>query len=454
MIAADSFQSGITNTSESQPGGNLVPVRALCDSVYKVRGAFYGWWLTVVAALIMVIGTVPIFQGMPAWFVVLESNFGWSRSQLSLAFSLTRIEGSIMGPISGYLIDKLGPRRMVLIGLLVLGFGFLAFSRVNNLWQFYLAFIVMSSGAGLGTWLPMMTVLNNWFQRRRSMAMALAMEGFALGGVVVVPILAWAIEPARFGSDGWRNAAVFIGVLVILVALPISWLVRNRPEEYGTLPDGGPSNNAQSEGVAASRPTRPAGDYTWQEAVRTRAFWLITMGHACSSIVIVTLMAHLGTMLTDRGFSLQTVGWVVASQTGVSAVFNLVGGYVGDRMPLRTALFGFSALQSGAVVLLLFANSTEMVFLFSVVFGIAFGGRTPLTTSIRGVYFGRKAFASITGMSMIPMNVMLLASPLFAGIMFDVTGSYDIPFGVVAVVSFIGSSLFLMLGEPGESTEY
>ena len=429
----------------------MAPVRTLTVSIGKVRGLFYGWWLAGISALVMVIGTVPIFQGMPIWFVVLENRFGWGSAQISLAFSLTRVEGSIMGPISGYLIDKLGPRRMVLIGLLVLGAGFLAFSRVNNLWQFYLAFIIMSSGAGLGTWLPMMTVLNNWFLRRRSTAMALAMEGFAVGGIVVVPLLAWAIDPTRFGDDGWRNAAVFIGLVVILLAFPISRLVRNRPEDYGQLPDGSPPDASTTDGGQQGRPARQGMDYTWQQAVRTRSFWLITMGHACSSIVIVTLMVHLGTMLTDQGFSLQTVGWVVATQTGVSAVFNMVGGYVGDRLPLRMALFGFSALQSGAVVLLLFADSVPMVYLFAVVFGIGFGGRTPLTTSIRGLYFGRKAFASITGVSMIPMNVFLLAFPLFAGIMFDATGSYDIPFATVAVVSFIGALLFLMLGEPAPS---
>ena len=91
----------------------------------KSHRIFYGWWLTGIAALVMVVGTVPVFQGMPVWFVVLERNFGWSRAQLSLAFSLTRVEGTIMGPISGYLIDRLGPRRMVTIGLLLIGIGFL-----------------------------------------------------------------------------------------------------------------------------------------------------------------------------------------------------------------------------------------------------------------------------------------------------------------------------------------
>ncbi|MFQ6027071.1 MAG: MFS transporter [Dehalococcoidia bacterium] len=419
----------------------------------KARGLFYGWWLSGIAALIMILGTVPFFQGMTAWFVVLESQFGWSRAQLSGAFALTRVEGSIMGPIGGYLIDKLGPRRMVLIGLLVLGGGFLLLSRVTNLWQFYLAFVVMSAGAGLGTWLPMMTVLNNWFNRRRATAMALAMEGFSLGGVILVPILAWAIDPDLPNRPGWRATAAAIGLLILIASFPVSRLVRNRPEDYGQRPDG-LSAPAISEGPTANPEERPqASDYTWQEAVRTKTFWIITMGHACSSIVIVTLMVHLGPMLHDRGFSLQMVGWVVSTYTGVTAVFTLVGGYIGDRMPIRLALFGFSAIQSAAVVVLLFADTTLLVLLFAVLLGIGFGGRNPLSTAIRGVYFGRRAFASITGISMVPMNVFLLASPLFAGIMFDLRGSYMVPFLVVAVVSFFGAGLFLFLGSPDAPPE-
>lgn len=425
--------------------------RTLAFPTQRVRGMFYGWWLAVLAALVMVIGTVPIFQGMPAWFVVLEQQFHWNRAQLSLAFSLTRVEGSIMGPVSGYLIDKLGPRRMVLSGMLILGLGFLFFSRINNLWQFYLAFIIMSSGAGLGTWLPVMTVLNSWFVRQRSTAMAIAMQGFAVGGVLLVPALAWSIEPARFGFEGWRNSALVLGLTIILAAYPISRFIRNRPEEYGLHPDGrapdDPPRDVQA-GAAAGRARAAEPEFTWQQAMRTRTFWLMSLGHACSSIVIVTLMVHLGTMLTDRGFSLQTVGWVVATQTGVAAVFNFVGGYVGDRVPLRYALFGFSVLQSGALGILLVAQSPAIALVFAVVFGIGFGGRTPLTTSIRGVYFGRRAFASITGISMIPMNFFLLVSPLAAGLIFDATGSYNIPFIGVAVVSFLGAGMFLFLGDP------
>jgi MFS family permease len=410
------------------------------------RGIFYGWTLVGVAAFVMVIGTVPLFQGMTAWFVVLEREFAWSRTQLSIAFSLSRVEGSIMGPISGYLIDKLGSRRMVLIGLVIAGGGFVIMSRMTNIWHFYAAFVVMSMGVGLGTWMPMMTVLNNWFTRNRSTAMALAMEGFLVGGMVLVPLLAFVIDPDVAGRPGWRNTALVIGLFLIAVAFPLSRLIRNAPEPYGQFPDG--------EAMALPRQTAAAGaagnepDYTWQEAVKTKTFWLITMGHACSSIVIVTITVHLGPMLDDRGFSLQTVGWVVGAYTGVAAIFTLIGGYVGDRLPIRLALFGFSAVQSGAVLVLMLAESQPMVYLFAVLMGIGFGGRNPLTTAIRGVYFGRKAFASITGISMIPMNVLLLAAPLFAGIMFDATQSYAVPMGVVAIVSLAGSALFLFLGSP------
>ncbi len=413
------------------------------------RGFFYGWTLVGVSAFIMVIGTVPLFQGMTAWFVVLEREFSWSRTQLSIAFSLSRVEGSIMGPISGYLIDKLGSRRMVLIGLVIAGGGFVIMSRMENIWHFYAAFVVMSMGVGLGTWMPMMTVLNNWFVRNRSTAMALAMEGFLVGGMVLVPLLAFAIDPDAVGRPGWRNTALVIGLFLVVVAFPVSRFVRNAPEPYGQYPDG----EASSRPRRAAAATTPGAaddeqDYTWQEAVRTRSFWLITMGHACSSIVIVTITVHLGPMLDDRGFSLQTVGWVVGAYTGVAAIFTLLGGYVGDRLPIRLALFGFSAVQSGAVLVLLLADTAPMVFLFAVLMGIGFGGRNPLTTAIRGVYFGRKAFASITGMSMIPMNMMLLAAPLFAGIMFDATQSYAIPMAVVAIVCLFGSALFLFLGSP------
>ena len=422
----------------------------LSRSVTRVRGVFYGWWLVVVGALVMALGTVPLFQGLPVWNPVIRNAFGWSAGQMSWAFAMTRLEGGLLGPVEGLLIEKLGSRRMVFIGMTILGAGFMLFSQVRELWHLYAVFFLMSMGAAMGTWLPMMTVMNHWFIRGKTRAMSLVMEGFALGGIILPLLLAWAVggaDPNISERYGWRVTAFGVGIVIMALAFPLSRLVRNRPEEMGLRPDGDQPSPVTAQSGSLGHAADEAG-FTWQEAIRTREFWLISFGHATSSIVIVSIMVHLGLLLDDRGFSLATISAVVAAYTAVNAVFTLVGGYLGDRFPIKLAAFGFSAIQSVAVVVLVFAHSLPMVFLFAVILGVGFGGRTPVTTAIRGVYFGRKSFAVITGISGVPLNILLFSAPLFAGYMRDATGKYDVPFLTIAVVCVLGSCLFLFLGKP------
>ena len=427
------------------------------------RGAFYGWWMVGSAALVMTLTTVPLFRSLPTWFVALDKRFGWTRAQLTWAFSLSRAEAGLFGPIEGLLIDRYGPRRMALTGMLIMGGGFLLFSRVQELWHLYLAFVIMSFGHGIGSWLPMMTALNSWFIRRRSFAIALALMSSTIGGVILVPLIAWVIDPEQYGVDRWRTIAAGIGVVLMVMAFPVSRLVRNRPEDYGQRPDGetrpaAPETSDQTAALATSNLTEDSaapdeGSFTWQEAMRTRAFWLISFGHGCTAIVIVTLMVHLGVMLEARDFSLPLIGLVLSTYIGVGALFHLVGGYVGDRVLIRRAVFGFAITQSLALVVLVVAeDSTVLVFLFAVLLGIGYGGRQPLTSSIRGVYFGRRSFASITAISLVPLNILLIAAPQFAAYMYDFTQSYNVPFLTVAAVNLLGSFLFLILGDPKPST--
>ena len=430
--------------------------RDLAHPVRLARGLFYGWWLAVIGAVIMVIGTVPLFQALSLWLPVLSQSFGWTPLQLSWAFTLTRVEGTVMGPIAGWGVDKLGPRKMVVIGLAIFAVGFFLFSRTTNLWTFYLSFVVVSLGAGLGSWLPANTALNNWFRLRRSTAMSIPMLGFGLGGVVIVPLMAWtmgwdtktAMEiPGRLG---WQNTALVVGAIGLVASVPLSLVMRNRPEDYGQHPDGVDPANAVGAGPRHSaNGGTVAPDYTWQEAVRTRAFWLITMGHSSSSIIIISVMFYLGLLMVERGFSLGQIGTVISVQTAVSTAFILVGGIIGDRIPIRLAIFAFSLLQSIAMVILLIAETLPMFYLFTILMGIGFGGRTPLTTAIRGVYFGRSNFARITGISMIPMNIMFIAVvPYVAWMQEYITGSYTLPLATIAAVSAVGSVMFLMMGNP------
>jgi sugar phosphate permease len=420
----------------------------------RVRGVFYGWWLVAITGFIMVITMVPLFHAMSVWTVALEGSFGWNRTQLGFALTVGRVEGGLMGPVEGYLTDRMGARRMVLTGLLILGAGFLIFSQVRSLWMFYAAFLVMSVGGGLGGWVPVMTVLNHWFVRRRATAMGWSNVGGRLGALMLVPAIAWAVDPEH-NRLGWQATAMILGFFALLVAFPLTRLIHNRPAEYGLQPDGDPPAAygvavvSREPPGAGARQDRPAvTDMTTRQALRTPAFWLIAFGHGFSSMVILAIMAHLGLFMKDKGFDVQTTGWVVAAYTAVSMVFQLVGGFVGDRVPLRVALAFFTFIQAGAVLLLTVSSSIAMLYLFAMVFGMGFGGRNPLTTAIRGEYFGRASYGKILGMSTVPMNVLLLVAPPLAGLMRDVQGTYTQAFLTLAALNFLGGILFLFARKP------
>lgn len=422
----------------------------------RPRGIFYGWWLSGLAGLVMVISAVPVFHGMAVWAPVLRDHFGWSATQIGAALSLTRAEGALMGPIEGYLADKLGTRRMVLIGLLVLTGAFALFSQVNSLWVFYLAFIFMSLGQGLGGWVPLMTMLNHWFSRRRGTAMGISMSVMTGGALLVVPAIAWAIEvdlDTQSAVLGWRTTALVIAGVILVGALILPLLIRNRPQDVGLLPDGDSPNEAPAamrspspEEIAASLPPEP--ELTVRQALRTQAFWCIAFGHGFASMIILAIMSHLGLMMTEIGYSIQTVAWIVSLYNFVALPFQFAGGYIGDRIPTNLALFLFTALQGIAVVLITIDTGIYMFYVFAVLFGIGFGGRTPLTTAIRGEYFGRASFGKILGISTVPMNILLLISAPMAGFMRDQMGDYQWAFLTLAILNGIGAVLFLIARKP------
>ena len=417
----------------------------------RARQVYYGWWLVGLSSLVLAFGEVPLFLGMSAWFVVLKDQFRWSAGELAWAFAIGRIEAALLAPFAGVLMERLGTRRMLLIGMFTLGAGFVLFSRVQELWQLYLVFLLLNFGGTLGYWHNLMTMINNWFVRRRATAMALATEGNGIGAVLILPVLAWAIDPdaERFG---WRATAATLGFLLMAASLPVSRIVRNRPEEYGLLPDGDAS-------VTVQEPQRDIpifaeeSSVTWRQAIRTRTFWMITGANSTSMMLWISLVVHQGIMLEDREISLQMIGWVVSTYMGTQAVFSLVGGYLGDRIHMRIALSLFTAIQAASVFVLVgLAHSAPMALLFGFILGIGFGGRTPLSVAIFSEYFGRRSYASIFGMSLVPINIALVVGPLFAGYMFDATGKYDIPFISFAVLNLIGACVYLMLGQPSPSS--
>ncbi len=414
------------------------------DVIGLVRGVFYGWWLVGISVVLLTVMAVAVFQGLGTFLVTLQREFGWSRTVLSGAFSLARAQGAVIGPMEGFLIDKIGNKRMILFGYLLMAFGFYLFSQVHSIWQFYLAFIVITLGSGLGGWLAIISMINNWFVRMRSMAMATSMSGIHLGGLLV-PVLAWGLE-----VYGFRWTTFGISVFLSLLVVPVYKALQNTPEDKGLLPDGDPPKPLvmQPDDDQKADQVDDESDFTVKQALRTKAFWILTIVHLSSSISIVTLALHLVPKLTDMGMSLSGAGTIVLIYTLFALPTQFVAGYLADRLPKPQLIFVFISLQAIAILIIAVASHMTLALVFAVLYGIGFGGRIPLLTAIRGEYFGRKAFATIMGISQMPNNIGMIFAPLFAGFMFDKTGTYLVPFGIFGILNLLGGFLMLTVRKP------
>ncbi len=434
-------------------------IRSPADVVGMVRGVFYGWWLVGISVVLLTLMALSVFQGLGTFLVALQREFGWSRTVLSGAFSLSRAQGAVIGPIEGWLIDKVGNRRMILFGYLLMAFGFLMFSQVGNnaFWsvgpfgiksgvlQFYIAFITISLGSGVGGWLAIMAMLNNWFVRHRSLAIATSMSGIHFGGLLV-PVLAFAIE-----LYGFRLTTFGIAIFLTLLILPVFTLLRDRPEDMGLHPDGERPGARQRTERGAEQSVSDDDDepeFTAMQALRTRAFWILTIVHMSSSVSIVTLALHLAPKLTDMGMSLSGAGTIVLMYTIIALPAQFVAGWLADRVPKPPLIFLFILLQGIAISIVAVMDHIYLALVFALLYGIGFGGRIPLLTSIRGEYFGRKAFATIMGLSQVPNNICMIFAPLFAGFMFDTTGTYFIPFAFFGLLNVLGAFLMLTVKRP------
>ncbi len=407
---------------------------------------FYGWWIVAAGFVLQLLNGVLLFNSFGIYFVLLREEFKWSKTVISGAFSMARTESGVLGPLQGWLIDRFGPRLIVTIGLMLFGIGFMLLSQVNSIITFYLVFLLMSIGSSLGGFMAVSTSVANWFARKRATAMGLAMTGMGVGGLLV-PVLAWFLD-----AYGWRAVAFYSGVIIIVIGLPVAQLMRRRPEDHGYLPDGAVPIGRPSGTTSADMSTRSViPGYSAREAMRTRAFWLLAIGHASALLVVGAVMVHLVPHIHDDvGLSLRTAGMVVAVMTAMDIMGRLVGGVLGDRINKRIGVVVCMAGHSLGLLALAFATNLPMVLLFAVVHGLAWGARGPMLMSIRADYFGRASYGTIMGFSSLIMMMGMTLGPIFAGVMADQFGDYRIGFIVLAGLAALGSITFMFARKPAE----
>jgi len=296
---------------------------------------FYGWWIIIASSIITTYNGGIMFYGFTAFFNPILNEFGWSRAATSLAFSLQRLEGGIAAPIVGYFIDRLGPRKMSLFAVTVFGTGFILLSKVNSLLSFYTAFIIISIGHSAGFYSVGATVVANWFVRKRGKAMGLVTGGVCLAGTLV-PVLVWLIN-----QYGWRQSLVIAGIGMWIIGIPLSFVFRNRPEEYGMLPDGDVARDEIKDNTKISSSTIQAqksvneAEFTAMEAIKTRSFWMLAVGLSISFMAMSAVFVHIMPFLESIGISREKAGYVVTLTIFLSVMGRIGLGWLSDYMDKR-----------------------------------------------------------------------------------------------------------------------
>ncbi|HEV8584028.1 MAG TPA: MFS transporter [Methylomirabilota bacterium] len=396
---------------------------------------FYGWWIVAAGFGIEFLIGALLFHAYGAYAVKLREEFGWSKTLLSAAFAMSRAESGILGPVQGWLTDRFGPRVLIRIGMSVFAVGFLLFSRIDGPVVFFLTFFMMALGSSLGGYLPVSVAIVTWFRRRRALALSISGMGMSTGGLLA-PLIAFSLTHV-----GWRWTAAVSGLLILAIGVPLAQVVRNRPEAYGLRPDGLPESPTATQVVERR--------FTARQALRTRAFWFISLGHGAALLVVSAVMVHMVIHVTERlGYSLHQAGAVVALMTVMQATGQLSGGWLGDRFSKRWICAGCMLGHAAALLVLAFASSYWMVLLFAMLQGLSWGMRGPLMAAIRADYFGSASFGAITGVSSMVVMFGMILGPLVAGILADRTGSYVLGFSVLATLAAAGSVAFARARRP------
>ncbi|MDA1297748.1 MAG: MFS transporter [Chloroflexi bacterium] len=380
-----------------------------------------------------------LFHAFSAYVLPLQADFGWSRGQLSGAFSMARAESGILGPVQGWAIDRFGPRSMMRIGMVLFGAGFIYLSRIDSLLTFYIAFGLMALGSSLGGFMPLATTVTNWFARKRAMSLGVMMTGMSVGALTV-PIVVWSLS-----EFGWRTTSLASGIIILVVGLPLTQVMRHSPEQYGLLPDGAQQTYRDGKVQAAPKIT----GLTARQALKTQAFWMLSISHGLALLVVGAALLHqIPHMVEGMGLTAGTAGLVVAVLAIVVITAQLSGGYIGDRINKKVGIAGCMLAHGAGFAIFALSTSLTGALAFAVLHGVAWGVRSPLINSIRADYFGRAHYATIMGFTSMIVMIGMTAGPLFAGIMYDATGNYQVPFLVLAGLAGLGSLAALAARKP------
>ncbi len=415
-----------------------------------MKTGFYGWWIVAASFSILFITVGVALYTPPVFLVALEQEFGWSRATISLGTSIAAAVSALLSPLVGGWIDRWGARRVMASGALLMGSGFSLLALMNSLWQLYVLNLIAAVGVTCVAWIPNQTLISNWFERKRGLAMGIALAGIGFGGLVMAPFAA-----SLIASLGWRlTYAVLAGlILAIVVTLSLA-VVRGKPADLGLRPDGEPPEEshppADSSADAAVAGGARSGEnaFTPGEAVRTRSFWIIAGCNFLTTFGGISIVVHLVALLSDAGFDERLAAWSLGLAIGMSVAGRLVFGLLADRFPKKWVMLAALLLHAVATLCLFRIGATGALLAFIPIFGIGLGGSAVLFPLLVGEYFGLRAYAQILGFVMLSAALGVAIGPVLTGRIYDVSGGYNPAFAIHLTGFLIASGMMALLGRP------
>ena len=403
----------------------------------KVKNAYYGWW---VLASTFMLGTLSggIFSNSSGvFFGPIKRDMGLSSAQTALIFALVRAEGSIAGPIVGRLVDKFGSRPMIIFGGLLASGGFIALHWVHSYILFIIIFVgVVGVGKSSGLGQVLISSVNRWFIRRRSLAMSICITGFSSGGAAILPLITLGVS-----TIGWRDVMLYSGIFMGLIVIPLALVVKHSPEREGI----GPDLPFPVEGEP--NPLPAIVDFTVRQALRTKSYWILFTGSVLRISLWGTVSVHAVEMFVWKGMSYEMAGLMFSLMFLMSIPLRLVVGYLGDKWPLQPMMgTGMAAAALGTLALLTVEGNLA-VYLFVMLMAVE-QGTSSLNWVSLGNFFGRTSFATLMGFISVVFNIGMLITPIYAGVVFDQTDSYSIVLVSFLPIYLLAGVFFLMTRKP------
>jgi MFS family permease len=348
------------------------------------------------------------------------------------------------GPLVGWLVDKFGGRPMILFGGLTAGVGLILVSHAHSYWAFVLLFVgVVSVGKTAGLGQTLMATVNQWFIRRKAVAMSTLMTAFAGGGAIVVPLLHLGIA-----GVGWRDTLQYTGIFICLLTLPVVLVIRSRPEDMGLRPDGDALPVVERQGgPSGAKPIREDGDFTVREATRTQAFWFMLVGIVARVSATNAIIIHIFPLLEDNGLTPSTAAVYVSVMFFMAIPLRFALGVAGGRVSPRKMLFIGMNMGAMGLLALLVPGGQVGVVVFILGFGVV-EGATAVNWIMLGDYFGRSRFASLMGFLSVFHNTGMFVAPIFSGWVKDRTGSYDWVLVAFIPLFMLSGLMFLLARKP------